>query len=1136
MNKLIQYVLALCVLVSMPSFAKLPPSISTGGGGLNIIFAIDVSGSMVCGSDQCVGDTGMSWNSSAKGIEGNKLTISSTGVCNSVNRIGSYVSDNTSTNTNKMLVQNNTTVESLKWNLNGAGQKTSCTLTLTNSQNPGRINLRFSLTKPRYQTVGDAISKIISDKSLASQATFALGTWGSSAPSAIGGCAQGYTYTWVPLNSNKAQNYTDIQNGIKCINYLGGGTDVSKPMEAIETYVKSTEFSPFDLCGTTIVIVMSDGAWTGGTAAAASAKRLLARSNPIKTYTVAMDITPLTTTWNNFIALSTAGGTYPANSTTKAPGVLGGDPVSTQDIVNAISASIQASLFDSYSSVAPTIMQKTTGEALLLVPDFEYKATTQWIGHLKAYSLLSTGLPNSTEAWEFGAKLKSVSPDSRAIWTAGPNLTVPTSSLPNNFTTANLNAIATAMGYSPNDALPTKIINFIRGYDAFDEDADGSTTDERWKLNDIYNSKPLYVGQPEKTITTDPNSPGGKQYFYNLNPSAYTTFVSNVASRKSMIYVGSNSGVLHAIEADTGNEVWAFVPPPLMNKLPNIASILPNSSNSIYGVDGSPISQDVYIDGQWKTYLAVTFGMGARGFSILDVTDPTKPKHVSSIERDDDSQGVGFTRSWTSDGTLNTNTTVPGLDNIYQTLGYTTSAPVFSYAKSHNQAYSPVLILGLGASNNGVANVKIWLGPNPTLSSVGAGAAVIGLVPGAQEGYLVASKDVGYVTTGVSADATTSITNLLVLNSVSNSYTVGVTTNTYSLAEGASVTGTGVPVNTVVESIDSSTQVTLSNKINVSASSTLTFIKQIFNEVLTQVDILESGSTSYMKSKYGYRMLVPNNTGYIHSFDDTGVDASTIKLPYATFSSTGAYGAYGAYTTMNSGTTFKNDRVIQQPLSVSNYLANPANQLNITYGTGDMEILSMTDKTPDNLITSIQDTEKNIFEVNTARSFKTTDSSLWGISSLFLNATSTLSPACPSVSQQGWYVRMNGLSATDENSVTKSCQNAKLSSKIETYGGSVIAPIYIPPADLSSCAIGSSAVFYRDAACGYGSGSPLYLTNMIIGGVTTYKDNVYISVSSKNNVTKVDAANKYTKVGAVITGKPGFTFKPPKLKSKIRIR
>jgi hypothetical protein len=100
MNKLIQYVLALCVLFSMPSFAKLPPSISTGGGGLNVIFAVDVSGSMVCGSDQCASDVGMAWNDSANGIVGNKLRISGVGVCNAVGRIGWYVSDNTATNTN----------------------------------------------------------------------------------------------------------------------------------------------------------------------------------------------------------------------------------------------------------------------------------------------------------------------------------------------------------------------------------------------------------------------------------------------------------------------------------------------------------------------------------------------------------------------------------------------------------------------------------------------------------------------------------------------------------------------------------------------------------------------------------------------------------------------------------------------------------------------------------------------------------------------------------------------------------------------------------------------------------------------------------------------------------------------------
>ena len=131
---------------------------------------------------------------------------------------------------------------------------------------------------------------------------------------------------------------------------------------------------------------------------------------------------------------------------------------------------------------------------------------------------------------------------------------------------------------------------------------------------------------------------------------------------------------------------------------------------------------------------------------------------------------------------------------------------------------------------------------------------------------------------------------------------------------------------------------------------------------------------------------------------------------------------------------------------------------------------------------------------------------------------------------------MNGLTAVDENSVSRACTYAKLAAKTETYGGMVAAPIYIPPADLNSCALGSSALIYRDAKCGYQSAPPLYLTNMLIGGITTFKNNIYISVSSKSSTTKVDAANKYTKVGAVVTGQPGFTFTPATLKAKLRIR
>jgi CDP-diacylglycerol--glycerol-3-phosphate 3-phosphatidyltransferase len=54
-----------------------------------------------------------------------------------------------------------------------------------------------------------------------------------------------------------------------------------------------------------------------------------------------------------------------------------------------------------------------------------------------------------------------------------------------------------------------------------------------------------------------------------------------------MVYVGSNDGLLHAVEAVTGRELWAFAPPPLMDKYKNMITSLPNSSMSIYGVDGA---------------------------------------------------------------------------------------------------------------------------------------------------------------------------------------------------------------------------------------------------------------------------------------------------------------------------------------------------------------------------------------------------------------------------------------------------------------------------------------------------------------------------------------------------------------------
>ena len=107
--------------------------------------------------------------------------------------------------------------------------------------------------------------------------------------------------------------------------------------------------------------------------------------------------------------------------------------------------------------------------------------------------------------------------------------------------------------------------------------------------------------------------------------------------------------MLHAFNADTGQELWAFVPPFITGKLPFIVNPSLNDNNAkgskggssaIYGVDGSPVVHDMYIAHpyfggvNWYTIMMVPFGRGGAGFTVLDVTKPNEPLHLYSIYND----------------------------------------------------------------------------------------------------------------------------------------------------------------------------------------------------------------------------------------------------------------------------------------------------------------------------------------------------------------------------------------------------------------------------------------------------------------------------------------------------------------------
>src|SRR5690606_36157888 len=70
-------------------------------------------------------------------------------------------------------------------------------------------------------------------------------------------------------------------------------------------------------------------------------------------------------------------------------------------------------------------------------------------------------------------------------------------------------------------------------------------------LGDIVNSSPAYVGKPSAGIGS----------------ASYLAFISANANRTPMVYVGANDGMLHGFSAQNGQEVFAYVPTPVVAAL-----------------------------------------------------------------------------------------------------------------------------------------------------------------------------------------------------------------------------------------------------------------------------------------------------------------------------------------------------------------------------------------------------------------------------------------------------------------------------------------------------------------------------------------------------------------------------------------
>jgi type IV pilus assembly protein PilY1 len=91
---------------------------------------------------------------------------------------------------------------------------------------------------------------------------------------------------------------------------------------------------------------------------------------------------------------------------------------------------------------------------------------------------------------------------------------------------------------------------------------------------------------------------------------------------KTVIYVGANDGLLHAIDDDTGAELWSFVPPGQLGRLYRL-----NDADHDYFIDGSPV---VYDDISQKL-LIIGERRGGDHYTALDITTYNAPRYLYSI-------------------------------------------------------------------------------------------------------------------------------------------------------------------------------------------------------------------------------------------------------------------------------------------------------------------------------------------------------------------------------------------------------------------------------------------------------------------------------------------------------------------------
>jgi type IV pilus assembly protein PilY1 len=197
------------------------------------------------------------------------------------------------------------------------------------------------------------------------------------------------------------------------------------------------------------------------------------------------------------------------------------------------------------------------------------------------------------------------------------------------FLAANLTQWPTLTPEQQANVTSARLVAYLRGQTGYDENAtlpENKLFRKRQAvLGDAVDSKPAFLGKPT----------------FKYADTGYSAFKEAKATRAKMVFMGANDGMLHAFDANTLQELWAYVPSMVIPNMWKLADSAYGNKHSYY-VNGDPIISDVYDGAAWRTILVAGLNGGGRGYYALDITDPVNPTLLWEFDANDQ-PNLGYT-------------------------------------------------------------------------------------------------------------------------------------------------------------------------------------------------------------------------------------------------------------------------------------------------------------------------------------------------------------------------------------------------------------------------------------------------------------------------------------------------------------